>query len=109
MPRSERIVSYTAQEIERMRARGEDRTDWAALDHMSEEELERRIAADPDAETGPIDWATLEVHPPRSKRHMTLRLDADVVDWFRAQGSGYQTRMNAVLRAYMEARRRQAG
>jgi len=37
---------------------------------------------------------------------MNLRIDADVVDWFRAQGSGYQTRMNAVLRAFMEARRR---
>jgi uncharacterized protein (DUF4415 family) len=37
------------------------------------------------------------------KAAISLRLDADVLDWFRAQGSGYQTRINAVLRAYMEA------
>jgi len=37
------------------------------------------------------------------KAAISLRLDADVLDWFRAQGTGYQTRINAVLRAYMEA------
>ncbi|MGB5131404.1 MAG: BrnA antitoxin family protein [Steroidobacteraceae bacterium] len=37
------------------------------------------------------------------KAAVSLRLDADVLDWFKAQGSGYQTRINAVLRAYMEA------
>ena len=34
---------------------------------------------------------------------VSLRLDADVLDWFRRQGSGYQTRINAVLRAYRDA------
>lgn len=37
------------------------------------------------------------------KAAISLRLDADVLDWFRTQGTGYQTRINAVLRAYMEA------
>ena len=37
------------------------------------------------------------------KAAISLRLDADVLDWFKAQGAGYQTRINAVLRAYMEA------
>lgn len=37
------------------------------------------------------------------KAAISLRLDADVLDWFRAQGAGYQTRINAVLRAYMDA------
>ena len=41
--------------------------------------------------------------PARKKALMSLRIDADVVEWFRAQGSGYQSRMNALLRAYMEA------
>jgi uncharacterized protein (DUF4415 family) len=40
--------------------------------------------------------------PPR-KRGVHIRLDADVVDWFKSQGPGYQTRMNAVLRAFMGA------
>ncbi len=39
------------------------------------------------------------------KAAISLRLDADVLDWFRARGAGYQTRINAVLRAYMEASR----
>jgi len=39
---------------------------------------------------------------PITKRQLTLRLDSDVIEWFRSQGGGYQTRMNALLRAYME-------
>ncbi|HEY8579064.1 MAG TPA: BrnA antitoxin family protein [Beijerinckiaceae bacterium] len=47
-----------------------------------------------------MDWATTELPLPRPKRQTTLRLDADMADWFRSLGPGYQTRMNAVLRAY---------
>lgn len=43
--------------------------------------------------------------PPR-KTLLSLRVDSDVVEWFRAQGRGYQSRMNALLRAYMQAHRR---
>lgn len=42
---------------------------------------------------------------PAGKRQVTLRIDADVLDWFRAHGKGYQSRMNAVLRAYVMAQR----
>jgi uncharacterized protein (DUF4415 family) len=42
---------------------------------------------------------------PRTKTLLSLRVDADVVEWFRAQGRGYQSRMNALLRAYMDANR----
>jgi uncharacterized protein (DUF4415 family) len=41
-----------------------------------------------------------------AKAQLTLRLDADVLDWFRAQGRGYQTRINALLRAYRDAHRK---
>jgi uncharacterized protein (DUF4415 family) len=41
--------------------------------------------------------------PVPRKALLSLRIDADVIDWFRAQGAGYQSRMNALLRAYMEA------
>jgi uncharacterized protein (DUF4415 family) len=34
---------------------------------------------------------------------LSLRIDSDVIEWFRKQGAGYQSRMNALLRAYMEA------
>lgn len=40
-----------------------------------------------------------------NKTLLSLRIDSDVVEWFRAQGRGYQSRMNALLRAYMEAHR----
>ena len=40
---------------------------------------------------------------PPQKRQLTIRLDEDVVDWLKGQGRGYQTRINAILRAYYEA------
>jgi uncharacterized protein (DUF4415 family) len=44
--------------------------------------------------------------PVPRKKQLTLRIDADVVEWYRAQGLGYQTRINALLRAYMEESRK---
>jgi uncharacterized protein (DUF4415 family) len=44
--------------------------------------------------------------PVRRKDQLTLRVDSDVVAWYKKQGSGYQTRINALLRAYMEAHQR---
>ena len=41
--------------------------------------------------------------PVPRKALLSLRIDSDVIDWFRSQGAGYQSRMNALLRAYMEA------
>jgi uncharacterized protein (DUF4415 family) len=48
-------------------------------------------------------WANARVVMPPGKKSVHLRVDADVLEWFRAQGKGYLTRMNAVLRSYMEA------
>ncbi|MFH7024761.1 MAG: BrnA antitoxin family protein [Heteroscytonema crispum UTEX LB 1556] len=41
--------------------------------------------------------------PVIKKAQVTLRVDSDVLEWFKAQGGGYQTKINALLRAYMEA------
>ena len=46
------------------------------------------------------------VYPEDSKTQLTVRFDSDLVDWFKASGKGYQTRMNAVLRAYVLAMRK---
>ncbi len=43
------------------------------------------------------------VYPEGPKKQITVRLDADMVEWFKKQGRGYQTRMNAVLRSYYES------
>jgi uncharacterized protein (DUF4415 family) len=49
-------------------------------------------------------WASAKVHvPDRPKLPLNVRLDADVVEWFKSQGKGYQTRINAVLRSFYEA------
>ncbi|MCP5197892.1 MAG: BrnA antitoxin family protein [Gammaproteobacteria bacterium] len=42
---------------------------------------------------------------PTGKKQLTLRLDTDVLEWIKAQGKGYQSRINAILRAYYEAHR----
>ena len=77
------IVRYTAEELEEMRRRGEDRTDWAKVDAMTEEELEASIAADPDDIHEELDWSKaikgLPPFPP-AKKHISLRIDADVLD-----------------------------
>jgi uncharacterized protein (DUF4415 family) len=53
-----------------------------------------------------IDWATTELPMPRRKAHASLRLDADMLDWFKGQGRGYQTRINAILRSYFQQHQR---
>ena len=104
MQSEERIVRYTTEEIREMRRRGEDQTDYARLDAMTDEELEASIDRE---EEGEFDWSTVMVGIPGPKRQLTLRLDGDIIDWFKAQGAGYQTRMNAVLRSYVEAQKKQ--
>ena len=49
------------------------------------------------------DWTSLKVDWPQPKQAISLRIDQDVLAWFRDGGPGYQTRMNAVLRAFVDA------
>jgi len=101
-------VRYTAEEIDRMLARGESSTDWAAVNRTTEEDLERSIAADPDDVHEPVDWTHAVKGLPPRKRDLRIRIDEDVLDWFRQTGRGYQTRINDVLRAFIESRKRSA-
>lgn len=96
------ITSTTLEEAKERIARGEDRTDWDRVDALTEEELEASI--DHEEEGYPIPESTLAVYDPTRKRQITLRLDRDVIEFFKAEGPGYQTRMNAVLRSYMLAK-----
>jgi uncharacterized protein (DUF4415 family) len=79
------------------------RTDFARLDAMTDEDIAKAVAEDPDAAPLDIDWTKARLVLPSGKESVTLRVDKDVLDWFRDQGRGYQTRINAVLRAYKEA------
>jgi len=106
MKRRGDAVRYTAEEIDEMRARGESRTDWAAVKAMTEDELEASIAADPDDVHEPIDWSRAAKGIPPRKRDIHIRIDEDVLNGFRQAGRGYQNRINDVLRAFMESRKR---
>ena len=78
-------------------------TDWARLKTRSAASIRKGIAADPDAHaTNEQFWKTAQVVMPTPKEIVTMRLDADLLRWFR-QERGYQTRINAILRAYMQA------
>ena len=82
-----------------IRRKGEGRTDWERL--RREEEAGLEPERDPDE--GEFDWSRAQVTMPRPKQAISVRLDADVLNFFRAGGRGYQTRINAVLRSYMKA------
>jgi uncharacterized protein (DUF4415 family) len=80
-------------------------TDWKRLRTMTDEEVHAAITADPDIEpTDEAFWKKATVVMPRRKETVTMRLDADLLEWFRGE-RGYQTRINAILRAYMNAQK----
>ena len=98
----ERITRVSRKELAKMK----DRTDWARVNAMSEEEIERNAAEDPDNPPWTEkEWARARVVWPQGKAPVTLRLDRDIIAWFKARGRGYQTRINAVLRAFVEAQK----
>ena len=71
---------------------------------MSDAEIRRAVKSDPDQSWANADfWKKARLVVPEPKERVGLRLDRDVMAYFRGQGRGYQTRINAVLRAYMEA------
>ena len=96
MSKSSTIVRRSLSEVLEIRRRGEDPLNLGAPE--AEDDL------------GPDFWKGARVVMPneRGKTSVHLRLDADVVEWFRAHGKGHLTRMNAVLRAYVEAQKRSA-
>ena len=72
---------------------------------MSDAEVERRAASDPDAGVIPPGfWDNAKVLLPENKQQITLRLDPEVIRFFKRTGKGYQSRMGAVLRSYVEAK-----
>ena len=51
-------------------------------------------------------WENAELRLPESKKGVYIRIDSDVLEWLKSQGKGYQTRINAILRSYYEAKKR---
>ena len=79
------------------------KTDWARFDALTDEEVEAAIANDPDwEEFRDIDWSDAVLVMPPKKKAISIRVDEDVLDFFKREGQGYQRRINAVLRSYMQ-------
>ena len=77
------------------------RADLARLRRQTEQEIV--ATSPPELANLPAGfWARARLTPPIGKQAISLRVDADVLTWFRKQGPRYQSRMNAVLRAYMQ-------
>jgi uncharacterized protein (DUF4415 family) len=84
------------------------KTDWARVDALEDREIEQ--AAKEDRDAPPIldkNWfETAKLILPERKVPISLRMDREVVEWFKARGKRYQSRMNAVLKAYVKAQRK---
>ena len=75
-------------------------TDWEWLRQQDAAGVEPEV----DPEEGEVDWSQARVVMPPAKQLISVRIDRDVLEFFKSQGRGYQTRINAVLRSYMEAK-----
>ena len=84
--------------------RRKGKTDWARVDALTDEEIEASIANDPDF-SDDWNWGDAVLVIPPKKKAISIRVDEDVLDYFKGEGAGYQRRMNAVLRSYMQQKK----
>lgn len=84
-------------------------TDFKKLSAMTGEEIRAQSAGDPNFPE--INWskADIEIVEPIEKTSVSVRLDSDVLDFFKDAGKGYQTRINQILRSHMEHQQKKAG
>jgi uncharacterized protein (DUF4415 family) len=95
--KNERIV------VRKISDRRKGKTDLGRLAALTDEEIEKSIADDPDwADFKDSDWTEAVIVVPK-KQPISIRVDEDVLDFFKKQGAGYQKRINAVLRSFMNA------
>jgi uncharacterized protein (DUF4415 family) len=72
------------------------------VDALTDEDIANAVARDPDAAPIDIDWSNAVLVMPAPKKAISIRIDEDVLDFFKREGAGYQRRINAVLRSYMQ-------
>ena len=99
---SDDVTRVTLDEAKEM----ESQTDWEALEEKTDEEIREAVEGDPDTYFLDEDWfeAATFVNPSAEKERISIRLDEDILEFFRSQGHGYQSRINKVLREYMTVR-----
>ena len=86
-------------------SRKPSKTDWARIDTTKDSEIDYSEIP----ELGKEFFRQAVLRMPEPKTSVTIRLDRDVLSWYKRQGRGYQTRINALLRAYMETQKQRAG
>ena len=98
------FVRHTAAELQALQAAGKTLSDWGAASQVPLPD-----GGDPDDAMEHVAWVTTDLPMPKRKEHTNLRIDADVMAFFRGQGKGYQTKINAVLRSYVDQVTHQKG
>ena len=103
LPDGSYIIEHPDGRLERKRSE----TDWARLNAMTDEDITAAMANDPEwMGFEDADWSKAELVIPSKKKAISIRVDEDVLDFFKKQGAGYQRRINAVLRSYMREKRK---
>ena len=83
-------------------------SDWKRVDALKDEDIDLSDSPEITPEMFAKAVVRRGLKPVSPKAQITLRVDSEVLAWFKMQGQGYQTRINALLRAYMEAHRTRA-
>ena len=81
----------------------QSKTDWKTIDAMKDEDINLSELPEVSPEKFAKGIVRKGLKPVTNKTQITLRLDTDVLNWFKAQGQGYQTNTNALLKAYKDA------
>ena len=103
MKKDKNIKSYTAAELKAKRAAS--RTDLSRVDATTDEELERLVVEDEDERGLRPDWTQAKLVLPQAKQSVHLRLEQEIISFFKSKGKGHISRMQAVLKAYVDAHR----
>jgi uncharacterized protein (DUF4415 family) len=103
--KNEHLVSFTLDELKSTPSK----TDWAKVKATTEDDILRHMAEDGDLDDTEVDLADAELVVGLGQKNVRLHLDREVVSFFKSQGPGYQSRINQVLRHYMESVEKKAG
>jgi uncharacterized protein (DUF4415 family) len=88
--------------MKKMNISSESQTDWARIDQLKDDDIDFSENSEATPEMFAKSILRKGLKPVTKKAQVTLRIDEDVLTWFKKQGAGYQTRINSLLKAYKE-------
>ena len=100
MTKRANTASMSVEEAKARIRSGESHSDFTVVDRLTDADIRRQAAEDPEERDW--DWARASLGRPQPKIGIHIKLDADVIAFFKRQGAGYQTRINAALKAYVK-------